>query len=237
MESTETVQPTSSSASATARTAVRIRAHVPSTAHLIRRLCAVWKGPSSSGRSRQGEQVRYFHAMASRVRRWSAHRRPRTGSAGINGSIRSHIASVITNRTCISDQLINPSERHVLVVVAVAAADDATALAFQQLLADRWATSPAQHMTRDASEPGVRLRCTASRSAWPHWPKACHRQRSRTSVTNLRPDGHRPPAGVLPHCQQAPRRHPFAGQFFSHAATEATTLAITSTVAAKARAP
>ncbi|OIJ87873.1 hypothetical protein BIV25_37660 [Streptomyces sp. MUSC 14] len=46
-----------------------------------------------------------------------------------------------------------------LVVVDVAAADDDTALAFQQLLADRWATSPAQHTTRDAGEPGVRLRC------------------------------------------------------------------------------
>ena len=38
-------------------------------------------------------------------------------------------------------------------------ADDATALAFQQLLADRWATSPAQHTTRDAGQPGVRLSC------------------------------------------------------------------------------
>ncbi|MFF7452075.1 MULTISPECIES: DUF6207 family protein [unclassified Streptomyces] len=55
------------------------------------------------------------------------------------------------------------NEAHVrepgLVVIDVAAADDTTALAFQQLLADRWATSPAQHTTRDAGEPGVRLRC------------------------------------------------------------------------------
>ncbi|MFF5147830.1 DUF6207 family protein [Streptomyces sp. NPDC013157] len=55
------------------------------------------------------------------------------------------------------------NEMHVsepgLVVVDVAASDDETALAFQQLLADRWATSPAQHTTRDAGEPGVRLRC------------------------------------------------------------------------------
>lgn len=49
----------------------------------IRRLCAVWNEPSSPGRSRQGEQVWYFHAITSKVRRWSAHRRPRTGSAGI----------------------------------------------------------------------------------------------------------------------------------------------------------
>ena len=53
------------------------------------------------------------------------------------------------------------NEAHVsepgLVVIDVAAADDATALAFQQLLAGRWATSLAQHTTRDAGEPGVRL--------------------------------------------------------------------------------
>ncbi|CAM5316176.1 DUF6207 family protein [Streptomyces aurantiogriseus] len=59
---------------------------------------------------------------------------------------------------------MNPiSEVHVsepgLVVVDVAAADDATALAFQQLLADGWPTATAEHTTRDAGEPGVRLRC------------------------------------------------------------------------------
>ncbi|MEU3862734.1 DUF6207 family protein [Streptomyces sp. NPDC028722] len=59
---------------------------------------------------------------------------------------------------------MNPiNEVHVsesgLVVVDVAAADDATALAFQQLLADRWAMATAEHTTRDAGEPGVRLRC------------------------------------------------------------------------------
>lgn len=52
--------------------------------------------------------------MASRVRRWSAHRRPRTGSAGIIGSIRSHIASVITHRTDTSDQPTNRPRRHAL---------------------------------------------------------------------------------------------------------------------------
>ncbi|MEV7081935.1 helix-turn-helix transcriptional regulator [Streptomyces sp. NPDC093516] len=52
--------------------------------------------------------------MASRVRRWSAHRRPRTGLAGISGSIRSHIASVITKRTDTSDQLTTGSKRHAL---------------------------------------------------------------------------------------------------------------------------
>ncbi|WMD06392.1 DUF6207 family protein [Streptomyces sp. FXY-T5] len=46
-----------------------------------------------------------------------------------------------------------------LFVVDVAAADDATALAFQQLLADRWATATAEQSTRDAGQAGVRLRC------------------------------------------------------------------------------
>ncbi|WP_232838796.1 DUF6207 family protein [Streptomyces geranii] len=55
------------------------------------------------------------------------------------------------------------NETHVsrpgLVVVDVATADDATALAFQQLLAERWATSITERTTRDAGQPGVRLRC------------------------------------------------------------------------------
>jgi hypothetical protein len=55
------------------------------------------------------------------------------------------------------------NEMHVsrpgLVVVDVAAADDDTALIFQQLLADRWATATAEQTTRDADQPGVRLRC------------------------------------------------------------------------------
>lgn len=59
---------------------------------------------------------------------------------------------------------MNPiNEAHVsepgLLVVDVAAADDATVLAFQQLLAARWATPTAEHTTRDPGQPGVRLRC------------------------------------------------------------------------------
>ncbi|WP_229829420.1 DUF6207 family protein [Streptomyces massasporeus] len=48
-----------------------------------------------------------------------------------------------------------------LLVVDVAAADDDTALTLQQLLAERWATATAtaERTTRDAGEPGVRLRC------------------------------------------------------------------------------
>ncbi|EKX68083.1 hypothetical protein Sipo8835_33500 [Streptomyces ipomoeae] len=49
-------------------------------------------------------------------------------------------------------------ERAGLLVVDVAAAD-ATVLAFQQLLAARWATAAAEQTTRDAGQPGVRLRC------------------------------------------------------------------------------
>lgn len=61
--------------------------------------------------------------MAFRVRRWSAHRRPRTGSAGISGSIRFHIASVITNRTDTSDQPITLGEVEGL-SVSLAAAEE-----------------------------------------------------------------------------------------------------------------
>lgn len=46
-----------------------------------------------------------------------------------------------------------------LVVVDVAAADDATALAFQAALARCWATATDDRTTRDPGEPGVRLRC------------------------------------------------------------------------------
>lgn len=55
--------------SAAARTAPRIFFQVPAMAHLISRLWAVWNEPNSSGRFRQGELVRYVHAMASRMRR------------------------------------------------------------------------------------------------------------------------------------------------------------------------
>ncbi|MFJ8509637.1 DUF6207 family protein [Streptomyces avermitilis] len=46
-----------------------------------------------------------------------------------------------------------------LAVVEVAAADDATALAVQELLAARCAIAPADRTTRAPGEPGVRLRC------------------------------------------------------------------------------
>lgn len=46
-----------------------------------------------------------------------------------------------------------------LAVVEVAAADDQTAFAVQELLATRWAIAPADRTTREPGEPGVRLRC------------------------------------------------------------------------------
>ncbi|MEU4490134.1 DUF6207 family protein [Streptomyces purpurascens] len=55
------------------------------------------------------------------------------------------------------------NEAHVaepgLAVVEVAAADDETAFAVQELLAARVAISPADRTTREPGEPGVRLRC------------------------------------------------------------------------------
>jgi len=46
-----------------------------------------------------------------------------------------------------------------LAVVEVAAADDATALAVQELLAARCAIAPANRTVREPGKPGVRLRC------------------------------------------------------------------------------
>jgi hypothetical protein len=46
-----------------------------------------------------------------------------------------------------------------LVVVDIAAADDQTAFEFQKAIAELWATAAADRTTREAGEPGVRLRC------------------------------------------------------------------------------
>ncbi|MFK4156995.1 DUF6207 family protein [Streptomyces fungicidicus] len=46
-----------------------------------------------------------------------------------------------------------------LIVVDVAAADDPTAMAFQETIAARWATATAQRTSRVPGQPGVRLRC------------------------------------------------------------------------------
>ncbi|GGV50845.1 hypothetical protein GCM10010293_62200 [Streptomyces griseoflavus] len=46
-----------------------------------------------------------------------------------------------------------------LAVVEVAAADDETAFAVQELLATRWAVAPADRTAHEPGEQGVRLRC------------------------------------------------------------------------------
>ncbi|MEU0679971.1 DUF6207 family protein [Streptomyces albogriseolus] len=46
-----------------------------------------------------------------------------------------------------------------LAVVEVAAADDETAFAIQELLATQWAIAPADRTTHEPGESGVRLRC------------------------------------------------------------------------------
>jgi len=46
-----------------------------------------------------------------------------------------------------------------LAVVEVAADDDRTAFAIQELLAARWATAPADRTVREPGEAGVWLRC------------------------------------------------------------------------------
>jgi hypothetical protein len=46
-----------------------------------------------------------------------------------------------------------------LVVVDVAAADDETAFTFHTALAAQWATTSVERTTREAGQPGVRLRC------------------------------------------------------------------------------
>ncbi|MFF4827197.1 DUF6207 family protein [Streptomyces sp. NPDC001312] len=55
------------------------------------------------------------------------------------------------------------NEAHVVepgpVVVEIAACDDQTAFADQELLATRWAIATADRTPRDPGQPGVRLRC------------------------------------------------------------------------------
>ncbi|MGA5418015.1 DUF6207 family protein [Streptomyces pseudogriseolus] len=70
------------------------------------------------------------------------------------------------NRTSLRsvDQSMKPiRDEHIaepgLVVVDVAAADDATAFAFRSALAERWATATDDRTTRVPGESGVRLRC------------------------------------------------------------------------------
>jgi hypothetical protein len=83
------------------------------------------------------------------------------------------------------------NEAHVseqdLVVVDVAAADDATALSFQQMLAGWWATATAERTTRDAGEPGARLRCLDLRQKLP--AAAVVGRRETTEIELVMPHG------------------------------------------------
>ncbi|MFC4469207.1 DUF6207 family protein [Streptomyces xiangluensis] len=69
-------------------------------------------------------------------------------------------------------------------MVDVEAADEDTALSFQQLLAERWATATAQRTTRDVDQPGVRAPSSA--------------------LTNMRPVA--APAHLQRPLQRGPRR-------------------------------
>jgi hypothetical protein len=66
---TATNQSNSSDASASACTATNYRCHVPSIAHRRSRVQAPFHDPSCGGRSRHGDPVRYFHAIASNTAR------------------------------------------------------------------------------------------------------------------------------------------------------------------------
>ncbi|MET9461084.1 DUF6207 family protein [Streptomyces canus] len=48
-----------------------------------------------------------------------------------------------------------------LLVVDVAGADEATVIAFQNAVTRTWATAPAEAVTREPGQPGVRLRLYA----------------------------------------------------------------------------
>ncbi len=65
MESTETIQSRSPSASARASSAVKTFSQVPSAAHFRSRLWAPFHEPKCSGRSTHGVPVRYLNAIAS----------------------------------------------------------------------------------------------------------------------------------------------------------------------------
>ncbi|GGR08119.1 hypothetical protein GCM10010261_62430 [Streptomyces pilosus] len=69
----------------------------------------------------------------------------------------------LCKRRCVVLIMKPINEAHVaepgLAVVEVAAADDNTAFAIQELLASQWAIAPADDTTHEPGEPGVRLRC------------------------------------------------------------------------------
>lgn len=95
VESTDTAQLTSSSASAWATRAVNTRSPVPSTAHFRSRLQMPRPLPYFSGRCTHWVPVRNLKAIASITSRWSRRRPSRFGvRSGSNGSIHAPCASV-----------------------------------------------------------------------------------------------------------------------------------------------
>lgn len=69
-----------------------------------------------------------------------------------------HVGHVLTDVDPIREaHLAEPG----LLVIDVAGLDDDTVLAFQAAIARVWATTAAEHTTRDAGQPGVRLRLYA----------------------------------------------------------------------------
>ncbi|MGW1674765.1 DUF6207 family protein [Streptomyces sp. NPDC002324] len=75
------------------------------------------------------------------------------------------------------------SEPCLVVVVDVAAADDDTALAFQQLLAERWATATTERMTRDAGGPA-----SGGAATWTCTSHSIHKRLPPTLLQLLLPD-------------------------------------------------
>ncbi|WP_279628573.1 DUF6207 family protein [Streptomyces misionensis] len=72
-----------------------------------------------------------------------------------------------------------------LAVVEVAAADDETAFAVQELLAGRWATATADTTNRAPGEPGVRLRCYLDvRWELGTWHRRCRTVRHRVCAAS-----------------------------------------------------
>ncbi|MFJ4517487.1 DUF6207 family protein [Streptomyces sp. NPDC088816] len=79
-----------------------------------------------------------------------------------------------------------------LAVVEVAAADDETAFAVQELLAARWAIAPADRTAHEPGEPGIRLRCFLDLRQQPNaWsmkacsPSSCWVTADRTASESL----------------------------------------------------
>ncbi len=120
VESTATVQPKSSAMSAQASRDAKIRSQVPSSAHLISRLCAVLNEPSSwadpSTASRCGTSMRWPRGFGD-GRPIVVHEQDRPASAARSGPT----SSVITNRTDTSDQRVVASKRHALGVTCLSA--------------------------------------------------------------------------------------------------------------------